>query len=378
MLKHLIRIGHRWVGLSAALMFVLLGLSGSVIAWLPEIDRALNRPLLQAGPPSDGHPLTPARLQSLLDRLDADPSYGSPAQLNLPRTAADVLIVSYRPVSAAAIRRQVMIDPYSLRIKGERDWGRVALSAPLLMPALLQLHRHLLVGETGKIITGIAALLLLLMAVSGVVLWWPGWRWRAMRHAFHVDYRGDWSRLATALHRIGGFFATPVLAILAFSGCYFNFPAWVVPLVNQVSAVAPSQLPPNLSPMSNRHISATAAMRVAQQRYPTAWLSRVNLPAQSMGPFDIRLRQLQEHQFGDGATHVVIDAFSGVILQVRDPLAATAGERFLSWQFPLHSGRAFGTGGRVFISVFGLVPLLLFSSGLLMWRRKRKRQSSPQ
>jgi uncharacterized iron-regulated membrane protein len=57
---------------------------------------------------------------------------------------------------------------------------------------------------------------------------------------------------------------------------------------------------------------------------------------------------------------------------VQDPKNFTSGETFLDWIYPLHCGEAFGNAGRWFIVGMGLVPLILFVTGFLRWRWKRR------
>lgn len=61
-----------------------------------------------------------------------------------------------------------------------------------------------------------------------------------------------------------------------------------------------------------------------------------------------------------------------------NPLTVTGGDAFLSWMFPLHSGEAFGTAHRVFMTVAGLLPLGFFVTGLLLWLRRRRPASAKQ
>jgi uncharacterized iron-regulated membrane protein len=51
---------------------------------------------------------------------------------------------------------------------------------------------------------------------------------------------------------------------------------------------------------------------------------------------------------------------------------ATAGEIFTHWQWPLHSGQAFGMTGRVLIFITGLICPILFATGIIRWLQKRK------
>ena len=72
---------------------------------------------------------------------------------------------------------------------------------------------------------------------------------------------------------------------------------------------------------------------------------------------------------------VTVDAFSGEVLDVRDATTRrTAGDAFLDWQWPLHSGKAFVSPGRIAVFVGGLACPLLFVTGVVRWWRKRSRQ----
>ncbi|MED5598017.1 PepSY-associated TM helix domain-containing protein [Janthinobacterium sp. P210006] len=377
-IKWLLAKLHLYAGLWFGALFVLLGLTGSAIAWMPELDAYLNPTLLQASTPAAGQVfrVTPGTVQAVVDQLTADPAYGKPTQLNPPADARDVYVASYRQAGkpspfSQAIVRQVMVDPYTLQVKGERDWGRFGLTRPLLMSGMFHLHRYLLTGDTGKTVTGISGVLLLLMALSGIYLWWPRMQWTAIKRALTVSHGGSWPRFNYTLHKAAGFFAAPVLAVIAFSGIYFNLPQLVVPLVDLVSTV-PDTAKLNNVQRDGALLDAGAAMAAAQRLYPQARVSRIVLPAKKDLPYDIRVRQPDEIAHGDGATRITLDARSGLPLRIRDPLTASYGERFLGWQFPLHSGQAFGVAGRSFITLFGLMPLLFMLTGTLVWWKRRR------
>ena len=56
----------------------------------------------------------------------------------------------------------------------------------------------------------------------------------------------------------------------------------------------------------------------------------------------------------------------------RSPRTRTAGEGFMHWLFPLHSGTAFGMAGQIAMCATGIVPMLLVFTGLWVWLRKRR------
>lgn len=384
--RSLFRQIHLYVGFGFGGIFVLSGLTGSAIAWMPELDRLLNPDLFYVAPApgvnaDDPALITPAKVQAVIDRLAADPRYGPPTQITLAEHANETLIAWYRrspsgntSLLALETSRQVMVNPYTLQITGERNWEEIGTSRRLLMPTLFHFHRYLIAGELGKTVIGISGLVLLITSITGIVLWWPKHHGKALRQAFTISYRGSWSAFNYSFHRAAGFFVAPILIALGFSGWYFNLPKWVTPLVSSVATVSASDKLSNQAPIGGTLIPPGQAMAAAQARYPQARVTRIVLPAKPSMPYEIRLRQPNEIRQGDGATRMTIDAYSAKILRVRDPMRAPGGDTFLSWLFPLHNGEAFGTAGRIFITCFGAVPLLFLMTGLGIWLKRRKKR----
>lgn len=205
-----------------------------------------------------------------------------------------------------------MIDPGSLRIVGERRWGELGLSLPLLIPTLFHLHRYLFAGDVGKTTVAVVGLGVVILSVLGLVLWWPKLTWAGLRSAVTVRFGGSWPRFNYTSHRAIGLFAAPVFVLLGVAGVYFNMPAWIVPVVNAVAPVTPSNK--KLVTSGEGGVTPAAAMLIAQERFPQGRLSRIGLPAKLTAPYEVRLRQPGELRMGDGATRVSIDAGTGQIL----------------------------------------------------------------
>lgn len=372
---------HLGLSLLFGTCFVVLGLTGSAIAWLSEFDRALNPDLLRVAPPPGmaadaAWRFDPATVQRAVDRLAHDPRYGRPTQLAFPEQASDVFVAWYRPPApdspwTQTVGRQVMLDPATLNVTGERNWGELGCSRRLLMPTIYHLHRYLVAGEVGKTIVGIAGLGMLATALSGLVLWWPKHTLSAVWQALTVRHGGSWPRFTFRLHRAAGFIAAPVLLTLGFSGSYFNLPAWIAPAIHAVAPLAGGGKLVNRSAEGSEPLPLARAVELAQAAYPLARLSRIALPAKPHLPYEVRARQSGELRQGDGATRISIDSGDGTLLRVLDPERAQGGDRLVGWLFPLHSGEAFGIAGRVFISGFGLVPLGFFVTGMVLWWRRR-------
>jgi len=382
-MKQFIRNVHLWTGLIFGSILVLQGLTGSLLSWKHELDHWLNPGLLQVAPPpgmKEGGEmrLSPEAVLAATKRLETDPAYGRPSMLMLPERAGDVYVAWYRPGPAQSlwsqpVTRQVMLDPATLRVTGERNWGEAGLSAPLLMPTLFHLHRYLMMGDGGKVVVAIEGAALFLTVLTGLVVWWPRLTRSAIVAALRVRHGGSWQRFSFQLHRAGGFFVAPVLLVTAFTGVNFNMPSWTTPAINAVAPVTPNGKLMNQSDPSARRIDVHHAVAVAQAQYPLARVSRINFPADPKQPFEVRVRQPGELRQGPGATRISIDSGDGSVLRVIDPVRARGGDKIVSTFFPLHTGEAFGIAGRMFISLFGLVPLVFFVTGLVVWLKFRRK-----
>lgn len=389
-MKPLIRTVHLWAGLVFGTILVLQGLTGTVIGWRHELDAWLNPGLLRVAPPagaiagSEVRP-APAQVAAVMAHLVDTPGYGRPDTLFLPEVHGDVYVAWYRPEKpdsrwTQGVTRQVMVDPARLAILGERNWGEAGLSRPLLMPTLFHLHRYLMAGEAGKLIIAVQGVALLLLTLTGIVVWWPKMTLSAFWHAISVRRGSNWPKFNFQLHRAAGFYTAPVLLVLAVSGIYFNAPDWVTPAIRAVAPLSKNEKALNTSPKDAPRIDAGAAMAAAQARYPEGRVSRIGIPAKPDQPYEVRVRQPGELRHGAGATRVSVDAGSAVVLRAIDPLTARGGDWFVSTLYPLHTGEAFGVAGRIVVSVAGLTPLLFFITGLVVWikfRRKPAKRKAP-
>ncbi|NRR31151.1 PepSY domain-containing protein [Oxalobacteraceae bacterium] len=385
-MKKFARFLHLWTSLVFGAILVVLGLTGSALSWMHELDSMLNPGLLHVAAPAglsarDPMPANPILTQAVAEMLARDARYGRPGMLELPERAGDVFIAWYRPSPGPdsspwrqTHTRQVMVDPAKLDVRGERNWGEFGLSRPLLMPTLFHIHRYLVAGEVGKVVVAITGVSLLLSLVTGMILWWPRMARSAILHALKVRHGGSWPRFSFQLHRAGGFFAAPVLLVSAVSGIYFNMPQWVTPAVNALSPLTPNAKLTNQSSLPVDGMSLALAVSSAQAQFPEGWVSRMSFPAKADQPFEIRLRQPDELREGPGATRISIDSGDARVLRVIDPERARGGDKLLSWLFPLHTGEAFGMGGRIFISLVGLLPLAFFVTGLVVWIKLRRKK----
>ena len=105
---------------------------------------------------------------------------------------------------------------------------------------LLDLHDNLLGGQTGRRVNGVGAGFLLVLALTGAVIWWPGRR--RWRRSLTIERGADWRRFHWSLHSAFGFWCWPFLFMWAVTGVYLSFPALFMAVVDYLEPFDPSSL----------------------------------------------------------------------------------------------------------------------------------------
>ena len=170
-----------------------------------------------------------------------------------------------------------------------------------------------------------------------------------------------------------GFYSLIVMLALLVSGIYFNLPDQFKWLVERFSALTPEVEAKASTVTVSSPTPVADALNQAQTFYPGATPHYYHLSLDNKGVLGACFKEvpsLRSKLLDMGC--VDIDIASGKIVQVKDPAHGTAGDVFMQWQWPLHSGMAFGWTGRILVFITGLLCPLLFVTGVIRWLQKRK------
>lgn len=365
---------HLYIGLFAGAVFVLIGLAGSLSVFKPEIDSVLNPALKKI----QGYSSQPPYRS--LDEIAAAaktviPKQGKPYAFVFPSQPDEAFSVTYSlpaPVPGQSEWHLVSVNPYNARIMGQRlmfDTGNPWRGS--LMNFFVRFHYTLALGEGGKTFVGIVSLFLLFSILTGLIVWWPSPG--KLSRALTIKARASTERLNFDLHKTFGFYFSIMLIVIVFSGIYLVFPSYVSGLVNLFSSLKSDSV--NLISEPNERQLAIGLDQVAaitNKHFPNGEYKMIVLPQDQHGFYRVVKRAPQEINRTRSRRMLWIDQYSGKIMQERDPKDDSVGDVFLQWLYPLHSGEAFGLTGRIIIAVTGLVPLLLYVTGVIRWLQKRK------
>jgi len=348
---------HMWIGLGLGLLLALLGLSGSVLVYDDAIADML------APPPK-------ATAQGRMLSLDAiiaaaraqNPGRGQ-VQLVPPQAPGEAASVRLGEMSRmgampnmqrAGMPRQrsateVFVDPVSGAVLGRRT----ALQPPILTFAH-QLHGNFLMGREGRQFVGWLGVAMVLLGLTGLVLWWP--KRGQWKYAFIVRRTARGLRFHRELHAMLGIWAFFVFIVVSFSGVVL---AW--PQTMGTPGFNPRALP-SAPPIEGAHrIGADRAVAIALAADPGAALRSITIPGRRDQPVMVNL-------LSHGAINAtaLIDPWRAKLMTLRDP-----SQSFLAWQRPVHQG-TLGPVWKFLVFLTGFLPAVFVTTGVIMWAKKRK------
>jgi uncharacterized iron-regulated membrane protein len=388
-----VRLGHRCLAIVTGLLLLMVTLSGVILLYAPDLQKLLHPSLYDATPATQTISAGGARAAAvaafpgfIVDRVSKNRGVW---------TVRGDLATGERP------QREIHVDPGTGNVLGVADprggvlgvltnlhtcalacddyagyWGAMAYEANVLGNEL----------QVGELLLGLIALVLLVLSLSGIVLWWPGIK--RMARGFAVRRRKGRYAVNYDVHKVAGMVAIPFLLMWAITGAGFEFKqvdqAWYALLPGSEPV---EQQDFESKPIADRAVSIAQAERIARDLVPSGRLSSVTLPDpdEKESVYTIRFSEgIDPAQYDShrGDVRVGVDQYSGRAQitngdpSVDRPLSEVLWE---SWDFPLHTGTPVNGALRTPWVLFGLAPLLLAVTGMTTWlmrRRKRRAKSA--
>ncbi len=365
---------HLYLGLFAGAIFVVIGLTGSLLAFEQPLDEWLNPNLMTVTMPKPSSKQLPLD-EIVLAGMTALPSNGRPESIGFPRhpgLAFELWFHQPSPDEIGMETHQLFIDPYSGEVIGQRlliDFQHIWRNP--FKDFILRLHYTLGLGLGGAKIVGFVGLGLLFSMLTGLILWWPNPG--KIKNALMIKGNSSRERFNYDLHKTFGFYSSLVLLFLILSGVYMIFPEYGRRLVSVFSSVKePYPIYRSVVPTTDKtKISFAKVKEITDARFADGEYRFISIPANDQDVYFVGKPGSNDVNQKSPYRRLWIDQYSGKIIHVQDSDTRSAGDVFVEWLYPLHSGEAFGFIGQIIILISGLVPLVLYVTGVSRWLQKR-------
>ncbi len=298
----------------------------------------------------------------------------------------DGISIQSSPESAVSFtvgRESVLyVNPYTGKILGEGS-----ASVRKFFRTVTNIHRWLTTGEqnreTGRKITGICNAAFLLLAMSGLYLWWPNkWNVQKLRSItwFQQNLRGrsrdfNW-------HNTIGFWCAPILIVLTITGLIMSY-QWAnnllytltgsdkppLPVANNRTGRATTQneIPTNIDQLLARAESNFPGWKTITFRAPASGSSAITFSIEtneSVNPF--------------ARSEITLNSKTGEMVKKQSYDANNPGRKLRIWARGLHTGEALRIPGQIVAFIASTGGAFLVFTGLSLALRRLKKYQQRQ
>jgi uncharacterized iron-regulated membrane protein len=335
---------HTLLGLSLGLVMLALGLTGSVLVYRPELERAMYPQFFALEEKPTG-----ASLDQALAAAQAHAGTKA-TSVRLSATTNEALEFSFRLPDRRTMR--VYVDANTSQVLGTRqtDW----------ILTLHAFHHDLFAPGTGRKVLGYLGWALVALAGTGLATLLR--RSTVAAQAF----REPWS--ARSLHYVTGAVALPVLLIIALTSTAFTWGSQYRSLLRVMSGAAVEESPKGNS-TGAEVAGVEQVLAAARAALPDAEATLIRIPERTGDPIVVRFRADGDmRRIGNHQVWVEPDTLK--VLRVSGGSRRTLDVRVSDSFFPLHTGEFGGELTRFLWAAAGLAPGFLFLSGFLVWMRR--------
>ncbi len=355
LIRKLSLVLHRYAGIIPGILLVIISLTGSLLVFSEEIDHFFNPQLLKVVPQEQI-----VSAQQILNAAKKPYPEFKPHRIIVPENpnwAYEVMMMSPNEEFT-----NVYVNQYTGKVNGSRPWKQS------LSGLLIDLHVYLLAGDIGGQVVGICGGILLLLGVTGLILW-NGWH--NFKQGWRFRWNAPWKLINYDLHKLGGMVSVTLLSLLAFTGTVMVF--WT-PVEATVHAIAQTPLPP--PPPKSRVVANVPTMEIddllqkAKITLPKAKIYKIFPAKEPEDAFKLWMQFPGENEFNK-TTWLYFDRYTGELLQVKNPKKAPFASRLMETMVVLHFGEYGGWTIKVLYFITGIAPLFLLITGLIMWQQRR-------
>lgn len=367
MLKKTLFQLHWFFGISAGLVLALMGITGAAVSFQDEILSTLNPSVLQVEKQVAGV-LPPAEL---VEHIEAA-SGKKVSMLTVETDSGNAAKVWFTPPQGERRGEMRYFDPYTAEFLGDA-------TGQDFFGLMLQLHRFLAMGDTGRQITGACTLILVFFCLSGLYLRWPR-QWRSWRAWLTLDWKKKGRSFNWDLHSVAGTWCLVFYLLAALTGL-----SWSYEWYNKGLTRLLSDSPQSERVRGGRGPAPSGPAPTAD--YAAMWSSIYSAAGPQLSSYNVRMPPvagqpatayflLKTSPHDRALNQITLDPATGVVKRVDRYSDKSLKAQLLTSIYALHVGSYFGIVGRIILTITALTMPLFFVTGWMLYldRRRKKRQ----
>lgn len=356
---------HLWLGLGSGIILFLVCLSGTILAFDTEIKAFFSEEVIVE---------ISSQKQSVANLTETlkTSNNGFVTGITMPSDSKKPYEFSVKKDLKERRGSKILVNPYTASIhKIEKS------SADAFMLSMFKLHRWLLLDTNiGRPIVGVATIIFLLLAISGIVLWFPAkFKWCNIKKGFKVKMNGNWKRINHDLHNTLGFYACIFLVIMGITGLCWSFEGYKDGLGKLIGAEIFNRSTPEFELKKitkEQEISIDDAIAITNKTLNYKGELSITFPTKKNNYYTFK--KTNDANWSPETTDNVYMDTSGVILAVERFSDKPLNVKIASLIKPLHTGAIYGTFSKIIYFITCLIATSLPVTGTIIWLNKLKKK----
>lgn len=391
---------HLWVGLPSAIILFIMCLTGTIYAFRLDIAHFLDADKFTIA--AENKSLMP--LSELTAKVEAEVK-GKISNIQIPENKSEAWTIALNiPEKEKADKKDgkmsridytskmskdmkmpgkkeevkvksvsYFVNPYNGKILDDAQTSSVTFFA-----TTLKIHRWLLLDKKiGGVITGTAAIMMIFLQISGLILWFPAkiksWKKSGVwSTGFKIKTDASFKRVNFDLHKTLGFYAFVFVTIMALTGPYFAFD-WYKEGFTKLMGVSKKENPVSTIRQRNMPVTLETVLANADKVYSYPGNIRINMPSDSLGTYAV-LKSQNGFLTLAAIDRVYFDQYTGSMVRLEKYSDKPLGEKITSSVKFIHTGELFGTFSKLLYFMACLLATSLPVSGFLIWYNKGKKE----
>ncbi|MCF6401401.1 PepSY domain-containing protein [Chitinophaga filiformis] len=362
---------HLWLGIASGIVVLVVAGTGSLLVFEEELEHVFQSSFFYVEVPANTSRQPLDNLTAYVQR--ENPKYRVGNILVEPEADRSVVYLLRKGKGNKVLKNQlyVAVNPYT---------GKIIESIPgnkRFFSVVLQLHRYLCIGETGKFITGISCSIFTILILTGLILWWPKRNNRKQR--LSVKWNASFKRLNWDLHAVFGFYVHIILLIIALTGLVWSY-KWMNNLLYIAFDGNTKQqkiVPPASLAVKNTGIAyLEKIVNTTNTRLP--YEGAITIRFAENDSTSIAASKENRARHGNVSDFLYFQAGTGELIKERLYDNESNGTIARRWVYPLHRGTLYGWPTQILALIAALVATTLPISGFLIWMGRKKKKKKPE